>query len=135
MSFFLAFLHGEQALVGIALACVIALIGVPLVLYVWLWHTRLSELQLACAYLVLVAALCAVYTTGRTGVPSILILFPSFLGFILTLPWSAIAGWGLSEMFNWDLSDGALAIVMMLGALINSVLLYFLAVKMRSLIN
>lgn len=127
----LAFLHGEQALVGIALAGLIALIGVPLVLYLWLWHTKISELQLACAYLAFVAVLCLVYSSGPSRPPSILSLTPSFLGLILTLPWSAIIGWGLSEMFKWGLSDREFAVVMMFAALINSVLLYFAAVKMR----
>ena len=127
----LAFLHGEQALVAIAFAGLIALFGVPLVLYVWLWHTKLSGLQLACAYLVLMAVLCAFYSSGPTRPPSLLALTPSFLAFILTLPWSAIAGWGLSEMFKWELSDGQFAVVMMFAALINSVLLYVAAVKMR----
>ena len=130
----LTFLHGEIALVGIVLAGLIALIGVPLVLYVWLWHTRITELQLACAYLVLMAVLCVVFSGANVSL-SLLSLTFSFLGFILTLPWSAMVGWGLSGMFNWELSDGEFAVVMMLGALINSVLLYFGAVKMRRLIE
>ena len=131
----LAFLHGEQALVAIALAGLIALMGVPLLLYVWLWHTKVSELQLACAYLVFVGVLCAVSASVANGPPFLLSLIPPFLAFILTLPWSAIGGWGLSEMFDWQLSDGQFAVIMMLGALINSVLLYFAAVKMRRLIQ
>lgn len=131
----LAFLHGEQALVGIVLAGLIALIGVPLLLYVWLWHTKVSELQLACAYLVFVAVLCVVYASSVNDPPSMLSLTPSLLGFILTLPWSAVVGLGVSEMFDWQLSDGKFALIMMLGALINSVLLYFAAVKMRRLIQ
>jgi hypothetical protein len=131
----LAFLHGEQALVGMVLAGLIALIGVPLILYVWLWHTRVSELQLAGAYLILMAVLCAVFSSGTNNPASMLSITPWMLAFILTLPWSAIAGFGLSAIFDWQMSDGAFAIMMMGGALVNSVLLYFAAVKMRRLIT
>jgi hypothetical protein len=131
----LAFLHGEQALVGMALAGLIALIGVPLSIYVWLWHTKLSEFQLACAYLVLMVVLCAVFSSGANAPAAMPSITPWMLAFILTLPWSAIVGFGLNEMFDWHMSDGAFAVVMMLGALINSVPLYFAAVKMRRLIT
>ena len=50
MNLSLAFLHGEQALVGFVLAAVTVLVGFPLLVYVWLRHTKLSEKKLALAY-------------------------------------------------------------------------------------
>lgn len=128
----LAFLHGEQVLVALGLAALIALIGVPAVLYVWLWHTKVSEFKLVLAYLLLMAILAVVFSSNNDPT-AMFSLTLSGLGFILSLPWSVLAGWVLSKAFNSDVSDGAVAILMMVGACINAVLLYFAAVKMRRL--
>ena len=134
MNFSSAFLHGEAALVGLLFAGVIALVGVPLVLYVWLWHTKLSELKLTVAYLILMAVLCVVFGSGPS-LSSIFSLTISMLGLILSLPWSALASWALSEARNSPVSDREFALLMMLAAGINAVLLYFAAAKMRRLID
>ena len=42
-----ALLHGEQVLVALVFAGLSVVIGLPALLYVWLWHTKLSELKLA----------------------------------------------------------------------------------------
>ena len=57
MNFSPAFLQDEIVLVGLLFVGLIALIGVPLVLYLWLWHTKVSELKLTLAYLILMAVL------------------------------------------------------------------------------
>lgn len=133
MNFSPAFLHGEIVLVGLLFAGLIALVGVPLVLYVWLWHTKASELKLTVAYLILMAVLSVVF--GSDGVSSILSLTISMLGYILSLPWSALASWALSEARDSPVSDREFALLMMLAAGINAVLLYFAAGKMRRLIK
>lgn len=130
-----AFLHGEQALVGIALAGLIALIGVPALLYVWLWHTKVSALQLSIAYLVLMAVLCGVSLSSPNNPLSIPPLTAWALGFILTLPWSAVAAWVLSQTLKLDLNDQQFAMMMMVAAGVNAVLLYLVARKMRRLIQ
>ena len=134
MSLPLAFLHGEQVLVALGLAGLIALIGVPVVLYVWLWRTKISEFKLALAYLILMAILCGVFSSNNDPT-AMFSLTLSGLGFVLSLPWSVLAGWLLSTAFNSDVGDGTIAILMMVGASINAVLLYFAAVKMRRLIR
>ena len=129
----LAFLHGEHVLAALGLAGLIALIGVPVVLYVWLWHTKVSEFKLALAYLILMAILSGVFSSTSDDPTAMFSLTLSGLGFVLSLPWSALAGWALSSAFNYDVSDDRIAILMMVGASINAVLLYFAAGKMRRL--
>lgn len=132
---YLAFLHGEQMLVALLLAGIVALVGVPLALYLWLWRTELSELKLALGYFAITAVLCGVVAFSVNDPPSILPLTASALGFILTLPWSPLGGWAFSEIRNSVPSDREFAVVMLLAAGLNAVLLYFLAVKMRRLIK
>jgi hypothetical protein len=62
-------------------------------------------------------------------------LAASGLGLFLSLPWSVLAGWGLSAVRNSSVSDRELAVLMMLSAGINAVLLYLAARKMRRLID
>lgn len=129
-----AFLHGEQVLVALLFAGVITLLGIP-VLYVWLWHTKVSELKLAIAYFMIATVMCAGLAFGAFNPVAMLPLTASALGFILSLPWSLVLGWGVSEALNLKLGDRGLAVVMLFGAGVNAVLLYFAAVKMRRLIE
>lgn len=129
-----AFLHGQQALVAFFLAGVITLLGVP-VLYVWLWHTKASALKLAIAYFVIATLMCAQFAFGRFDPGAILPLTASAFGLILSLPWSVVLAWGLSEALSLELDDRAFAVLMLLGAGVNAMLLYFAAVKMRRLIE
>lgn len=134
MSLPLAFLHGEQVLFGIVVAGLISLIGVPLLLYVWLWRTKWSELKLAISYFILVAVLCVVFGAIPNDPSSILSIIVFAFTFVLTLPWSVLAVWAVSE-FNSGGSDIKFAIWMSVAAGVNAVLLYFVAVKMRRLIK
>lgn len=131
----LAILHGEQALAALGLAGLIVLIGVPVLLYVWLWHTKVSEFKLTLAYLILMAILCGVYSSSPNDPDAIFSLTLSSLAFVLSLPWSALVGWVLSAAFELELGDDMIAVIMMVGASINSVLLYLAAVKMRRLVE
>lgn len=130
----LAFLHGEQVIIGLLVAGAIILAGLPLLLYIWLWYSNLSELKLALIYFVSVSALCAVsgFIPYDRGSAFSLMVF-SF-SFILTLPCSALAGEVFSEMMKARdsvLGDSAFAVVMLFCAGVNAVILYFIAVKMR----
>ena len=135
MNWPLAILHGEQVLAALGLAGLIVLIGVPVLLYVWLWHTKVSEFKLTLAYLILMAILCGVYSSTPNVPDAMFSLTLSSLGFILSLPWSALVDWGLSAALDLHFGDDVFAILMMVGASINSVLLYLAAVKMRRLIQ
>lgn len=132
----LAFLHGEWILVPLALAGLTALIGVPLALYVWLWHTKVSELKLAIAYLIFVGVLCIIFGSAGPANPAwILSNTASALGFILTLPWNLLAGWAFSILRGSEVNDHEFAIMMMIGGGVNAVLLYLVALKLRHLIQ
>lgn len=129
-------LHGEQFLVALALAGVIALIGVPVLLYIWLWHSQVSESKLALGYFLFVATLCVVPFTAFQEPLSVFSLTAVSLALILSLPWSAFAGFVLHEILEArgePLEDRAFAIVMLFSAGVNAVLLYFIARKMRHL--
>ena len=131
-------LHGEQVLVALALAAVIAIISVPVLLYIWLWHSKVSESKLALGYFLFMATLCVVPFTGSLEPLSVFSLTTFLLAFILSLPWSAFAGFVLHEMFDTPgepLGDRASAVVMLFCAGVNAVLLYFIARKMRRLIK
>jgi hypothetical protein len=135
MSLFLAFLHGEQALVGFIFAAVLALLGVPLLLYVWLWHTRVSELKLAVAYLIITAGACGIVAFNTPDSASILIFTAFFIAFIFSLPWNVITFGVLWLTGNSNVGDREFALVMLLGAGMNTMLVYFAAKKMRGLIQ
>jgi hypothetical protein len=133
MNFSPAFLHGETIVFGLLLGALIGLIGGPLLLYMWLWHTKVSELNLTVGYLILMAILCVVFSWNSPS--SMLSLIASGLGFFLSLPWSVLAGWVLSGVSNFSGSDRQFALLMMGGAGINAVLLYLAARKMRRTIE
>jgi hypothetical protein len=131
----LAFLHGEEVLIGLPLAAGIILVGVPLLLYIWLWHTKVSELKLAIVYCALVSLLCGMLSLNLHARPSVSLLTALCLGFLLTLPWSALGEWLLSNVDVSAIGDHKLEVVMLFGAVINAVILHFIAVKMRRLIR
>jgi uncharacterized membrane protein len=131
----LAFLHGEEVLIGLPLAVGIILVGVPLLLYIWLWHTKASEMKLALAYFASVAALCGMLSLNLYARPSVFLLTALCLSFLLTLPWSALVGWVLSNPNGSAIGDHKVEVVMLFGAVINAVILYSIAVKMRRLIK
>jgi len=134
----LAFLHGEQILIGILLAAAIILVCFPVLLYIWLWHSKVSELKLADAFFGFVTALAVMLIVMPNDPTSIFSLTVFSLSFILTLPWSALAGGVLGEILKArgsGLGDNGFAVVMIFSAGINAVILYFIAVKLRRLIE
>ena len=60
MNLSLAFFHGEQAFVSLLFAALIALLGFPLLVYVWLRHTKLSERIPALVYFMVTASACVI---------------------------------------------------------------------------
>jgi hypothetical protein len=70
-----------------------------------------------------------------TDPTSVLTLAVFSLSFILTLPWSPLVGWLLSQVRSSVLGDREFSLVMLIGAGINAVILYFIAVKMRRIIK
>jgi len=135
MNLSLAFFHGEQVIVGFIVAAVIVLLGFPLLLYVWLWRTKVSELKLAIAFLVVTASACGVVALSSPGSASILIFTAFFIAFIFSLPWNVITFVVIGMVAHLRISDNEFALIMLLGAGINSMLLYFAAKKMRGLIR
>ena len=135
MNLSLAFFHGEQALVGLTLAGLIALIGVPLVLYVWLRHTKLSELKLTLTYAFLMAVVCGLSAFIPGDPRSVFQLTIYTLALILSLPWNVITLAAMSMAHHSDFSDREFAFVMLLGAGVNAVILFFIAKKLRRLIE
>jgi hypothetical protein len=135
MNLSLAFLHGEQALVGFIFAAAIVLLGFPLLLYVWLWHTKVSERKLAFAFLMLTAGTCGVVALSAPSSASILVFTAFFIAFTFSLPWNLITFAALYIAGNLNVSDQEFALVMLLGAGINTMLLYFASKKMRSKIH
>jgi hypothetical protein len=133
----LAFLHGEQLLVGFLLAGVLVLIA-PILIYFWLWHSKLSELELALAYFVIVAVLCGLFAITSGDPTSIFAFTVMGLSFILTLPWSLMITIGSTLILSPDdanLGDRSYALLLALAAGVNAVILYFIAVKMRRIIE
>ena len=129
MNLSLAFLHGEQALVGFIFAAVTVLVGFPLLVYVWLRHTKLSEKKLALVYFIVTASACGVFAlSDSTSLP---LFIPSYIAFIFTMPWNLITIFALYWLGNQYMSDNEVALVMLMGAGINTMLLYFFAKKIR----
>ena len=135
MNISLAFLHGSQVLVGFVFAAVIVLLGFPLLLYVWLWRTKVSERKLAIGYLVVTASACGVVALSSPGSATIFIFTAFFIAFIFSLPWNVITIVAISFIAHQNMSDNEFALIMLLGAGINSMLLYFAAKKMRNRIQ
>ena len=131
MNLFLAFLHGEQAFVGFIFAAVIALLGFPLLVYVWLRHTKLSEKKLALAFFIVTASACGMVALGAPDSAYIPIFTVFYVAFIYTLPWNVITIFALYVFGNQYMSDHEAVLVMLMGAGINTMLLYFFAKKIR----
>ena len=131
MNLSLAFLHGEQALVGFILAAVIVLLGFPLLVYVWLRHTKLSEKKLALAYFIVTAGACVMLGLGVSHSEYIPTLTVFYIAFIYTLPWNVIT-MVASHFFGYQYMCGnEVVLVMLMGAGSNAMLLYHFARKMR----
>jgi hypothetical protein len=131
MNFSLAFFHGEQVLVALALAVVITVIGVPLVFYVWLWHTKASERTLALTYAVITAGLCGLSALEFDPL-SVFRLTTVTLAGILTLPWNIITLVVSAMSSNAEMSDREMVIAMLLGGGVNTAILFYLGKRMRS---
>ena len=129
MNFSLAFLHGEVAFFNLLLGALVGLIGGPLLLYIWLWHTKVSELKLTVTYLALMVVLSVVFS--QSDLSSMLSVTASGLGLFLSLPWSVLAALALNATGMSTGGDRGFAILMMGAAGINAVLLYLLARKVR----
>ena len=132
MNLSLAFFHGVQGLVALVLAGAIVVIGVPSVFYVWLWHTKSSERKLTFIYVVVMAVLCVLMAFTANDPLSLFHLTVSMLAFILSLPWNVITLFAVSMASTSDISDLETVAVMLLGAGVNAVLLYFGGKRLRS---
>jgi hypothetical protein len=130
MNLSLAFFHGEQALVALALGSFIVVVAVPLVFYVWLRHTKASELKLTLTY-VISTAVCVLNAFSTNDPTSLFQLTVFILAFILTLPWNVITFLVISLVGNADVSVREVVVVTLLGAGVNTVILFFLAKKAK----
>ena len=130
----LGLLHGEQVLIGLLLAVVIVVVCVPVLLYFWLWHSTVSESKLAVAYFVIVTVLWGIVFMNPNNPTSMVSLTAFSMGFILTLPWSAVTSFIVAELTP-GLGDRPFALVLVLFGAVNAVILYFIAVKLRRLIK
>jgi len=130
-----AFFHGEQVIAGLGLAALITVIIIPLLIYFWLWHTQISELQLAVAFFIFMVVVCGWFALSKPDSTSIFQLMLIGLGLILSLPWNLLAGWLLSLVIKGEPTDWHFAVVMLFGAAINAVLLYYAAIRMRRIIR
>lgn len=131
MNLSLAFLHGEQAFVAFIFVAFTVLFGVPLLVYVWLRHTKLSEKKLALAYFIVTASACSVFALGGPDSAYIPLLTVFYIAFIFTLLWNVVTLLALYVFDNEYMSNNEITAVMLMGAGINTMLLYFLAKKIR----
>lgn len=127
-----AFFHGEQALVAFGLAGLIIVIAVPLVFYVWLRHTKSSERALALTYAISTAVLCGLSAFPSENPVSLFPLTVFTLAGILTLPWNVITLIVISLAApNSDIGEREIVVTMVLGAGVNTMILFFLAKKAK----
>ena len=128
MNFSLAFFHGEQFLVSMAVAGLIVVITAPLVFYIW-WRTKSSERTLTLAYVIAVAV-CALNTIPADG--SSLFQFTMFTtAGILALPWNLITIVAIDLTNNSNVSDGESMVATLLGAGVNAVIIFYGARRLR----
>jgi hypothetical protein len=130
MSLSLVFFHGEQALVAFVVGALIVVIGIPLVFYVWLWHTKASERTLALTYAVPTAILCGLSALQPDQV-SLFHLTVSTVAGILTLPWNIITLVVTALASNADIGDREIVITMLLGAGVNTLIVFYAARRIR----
>ena len=127
-----AFFHGEQALAAFALSGLIIVIAVPLVFYVWLRQTKSSERTLTLTYAISTAVLCGLSAFPSEDPVSLFHLTVVTLAGILTLPWNLITLIAISLAApNSDISDREIVVTMLLGAGVNTMILFFLAKKAK----
>ncbi|HYV14109.1 MAG TPA: hypothetical protein VE980_24595 [Pyrinomonadaceae bacterium] len=131
MNLSLAFFHGEQALVALVLGGLIIVIAVPLVFYVWLRHSKSSELKLTYIYVLSTAVFCALMALTTYDEVSLFHLTVATVAFILTLPWNLITLFVVSFAGNSDIGNGEILSAMLLGAGVNAWILFFLAKKAK----
>jgi len=131
LNLFLGFFHGEQGLVAIGLAGLIVVIAVPLIFYVWVWHTKTSERTLTLIYAVTTAVLCGVCLLPHEDPVSIIHLTMFILAGILTLPWNIITLIVAGVVGHADIGDREFVITMLLGAGVNSLLIFYGAKRVR----
>ena len=129
MNFSLAFFHGEQFLVGMAVAGLIVVITAPLVFYIW-WHTKSSERTLTLTYVIAVAV--CVLNAIPTDNPSSLFQFTMFtVAGILALPWNLITIVAIDITNNSYVSDRESMVATLLGAGVNAVIIFYGAKRLR----
>lgn len=127
-----AFFHGEQALAAFGLGGLVIVIAVPLVFYIWLRHTKLSERTLTLIYAISTAVLCGLSAFLSKDPVSVFQLMVFTMAGILTLPWNVITLIVISLAApNSDISDGEIVVTMVLGAGVNTMILRFLAKKAK----
>jgi len=131
MNLSLAFFHGEQALVALVLGGLIVVVAVPLVFYVWLRHSKSSELKLTYIYVLSTAVFCALMALTTYDEVSLFHLTVATVAFILTLPWNLITLFVVSFAGNSDIGNGEILSAMLLGAGVNAWILFFLAKKAK----
>ena len=131
MNLSLAIFHGVQGLVALVAASAIVVIGVPLAFYIWLWHTKSSPLKLTYTYAVFMAVVCALMVFTTNDPLSLFHLTVSMIAFILALPWNIITLAVASITGDSDITNGETVAAMLLGAGVNSVLLYYAAKRLR----
>ena len=131
MNLSLAFFHGEQALVALVLGGLIIVVAVPLVFYVWLRHSKSSELKLTYIYVLSTAVFCALMALTTYDEVSLFHLTVATVAFILTVPWNLITLFVVSFAGNSDIGNGEILSAMLLGAGVNAWILFFLAKKAK----
>jgi hypothetical protein len=132
MNFSLAFFHGEQALIGFGAGIIILVICVPLVCYIWLRHTNSSERTLTLIYVVSMAVVFALIPFNMSDPTSSFGLTLFTLALILSLPWNVVTLAVISFAAHAEVSDREFVATMLLGAGLNTMLVYYAAKKVRS---
>lgn len=127
---YLAFLHGEQVLFALLLAGAVILIALPVLFYVWIWHSKISELKLSIAFFVLISALSVLLFIVPDNPTSVLTLTVFSFVFILCLPWSFLA-----LIVNAEMSKNVFTLLTIGFAGLNSAIMYFIAVRLRRIVN
>jgi len=131
MNLSLAFFHGEQALVALALGGLIVVVAVPLVFYVWLRRTNSSERTLTYTYAVSTAVFCVLMAVTTYDELSLSHLTVATIAFILTLPWNVITLVAVSVAGNADIGNREIIAAMLLGAGVNAWILFLIAKKAK----
>lgn len=133
MNLFLAFFHGEQALVAFGLGGLIIVVAVPLVFYVWLRRTKSSERALTLIYAISTAVLCGLSAFQSDDPVSVFQLTVFTLAGVLTMPWNVITLIVITLAApNTDIRDREIVVTMLLGGGVNTMILFYIAKKAKS---